>query len=112
MAAYLASHVRDQGQRPAQDAVEQATLAIYTKPGRRLDLDQPRRKLLSPAPSDGCWTPFGPTPRSPAGAAPAVASAPWPSSPSGLRLLYDSTEIIDVGVATQQRRGLRALRRG
>jgi hypothetical protein len=38
----------------------------------------------------------------------AIAELPEPE----LRLLYDSAEVIDVGVATQQRRGLRALRRG
>jgi hypothetical protein len=37
----------------------------------------------------------------------AVAELPEPE----LRLLYDA-EVIDVGVATQQRRGRRALRRG
>jgi hypothetical protein len=49
MAAYLASRIRARGHLPSQDAVELAVLSLYTKPGRRVDLRQPRRTLLSAA---------------------------------------------------------------
>ncbi len=49
MAAYLASRIRARGHLPAQDAVELTVLSLYTKPGRRVDLRQPRRALLSAA---------------------------------------------------------------
>ena len=49
MAAYLASRIRARGHLPSQDAVELAVLSLYTKPGRRVDLRQSRRSLLSAA---------------------------------------------------------------
>jgi hypothetical protein len=49
MAAYLASRIRARGHLPSQDAVELAALSLYTKPGRRVDLRQSRRSLLSAA---------------------------------------------------------------
>jgi hypothetical protein len=49
MAAYLASRVRERGNRPSRQAVELAALSLYTKPGKRLDLGQPRRALISAA---------------------------------------------------------------
>ena len=49
MAAYLASRIRARGHLPSQDAVELAVLSLYTKPGRRVDLRQTRRSLLSAA---------------------------------------------------------------
>jgi hypothetical protein len=49
MAAYLASRIRSRGHLPSQDAVELAVLSLYTKPGRRVDLRQSRRGLLSAA---------------------------------------------------------------
>jgi hypothetical protein len=49
MAAYLASRIRARGHLPSQDAVELAVLSLYTKPGRRVDLRQTRRTLLSAA---------------------------------------------------------------
>ena len=49
MAAYLASRIRARGHLPVPDAVELAVLSLYTKPGRRVDLRQPRRGLLSAA---------------------------------------------------------------
>jgi hypothetical protein len=113
MAAYLSSRVRDQGQRPTQDAVEQAALALYTKPGRRLDLEHPRRKLLSAAARRWVLDAFRPDAedsrrRRTRARLRAVAELPEPE----LRLLYDTAEVIDVGVARPERRGLRALRRG
>jgi hypothetical protein len=49
MAAYMASRIRARGHLPSQDAVELAVLSLYTKPGRRVDLRQPRRTLLTAA---------------------------------------------------------------
>jgi hypothetical protein len=49
MAAYLASRIRARGHLPSQDSVELAVLSLYTKPGRRVDLRQSRRSLLSAA---------------------------------------------------------------
>ena len=107
MAAYLASRVRDQGQRPAQDAVEQRHAGhlhqarpaarprpappqapLHRRPAMGAGRLPARRRGVPPAPHRGSLR--------------AVAELPEPE----LRLLYDSTEIIDVGVATQQRRGL------
>lgn len=113
MAAYLASRVREQGQRPAQAAVEQAALALYTKPGRRPDLEQPRRKLLSAAARRWVLDAFRPDAedsrrRRTRARLRAVAELPE----TELRLLYDTVDVIDVGVVRSERRGLRALRRG
>jgi hypothetical protein len=113
MAAYLASRVREQGQRPSRDAVEQAALALYTKPGRRIVVGQPRRKLLSAAARRWVLDAFRPDAedsrrRRTRARLRAVAELP----DDELRLLYDTIEVIDVGVARSGRRGLRALGRG
>jgi hypothetical protein len=47
LSAYLLSRIRDRGQRPDRDAVERAALSLYTKPGRKLQLEQTRRALIS-----------------------------------------------------------------
>jgi hypothetical protein len=112
MAAFLASRVRDQGQRPSRAAVEQATLSLYNKPGRRIDLDRPRRKLLSASARRWVLDAFRPDAedsrrRRTRARLRAIAALPADE----LRQLFDG-EVIDVGVARQQRRGLRALRRG
>src|SRR5262249_23722334 len=101
------------GRRPSQDAVEQAALALYTKPGRRIDLDQPRRRLLSAAARRWVLDAFRPDAedsrrRRTRGRLRAVAELPA----DGLRMLFGRIEVIDVGVARPGRRGLRALRRG
>ena len=113
MAAYLASRVRERGQRPSRDAVEHAALALYTKPGRRLDLRPPRRKLVSAAARRWVLDAFRPDTedagrRRTRARLRAVAELP----DDELRLLYDTGDVIDVGVAQPLRRGLRALRRG
>jgi hypothetical protein len=49
MAAYLATRVRERGYRPSREAIELAALSLYTKPGRRFDVNEPRRGLVSAA---------------------------------------------------------------
>jgi hypothetical protein len=49
MAAFLHTRLQDRGQRASPRSVELAVLSLYTKPSRRLDLDQTRRAGLSTA---------------------------------------------------------------
>ena len=69
MAAYLASRVRTRAA-PGSGG-RRAGRAGYLHQARPAARPRPaRRKLLSAAAAGGCWTPSGPTPRTPAAAAP------------------------------------------
>ena len=112
MAAFLATRVRERGYRPSQEAVELAALSLYTKPGRRIDLSQPRRGLISAAARRWVLDAFRPDAedsrrRRTRARLRAVADL----SDRELLQLVDAIEVIDVDLAPRPGR-LRSLRRG
>jgi hypothetical protein len=113
MAAYLASRVRERGHRPSRDAVELAALWLYTKPGKRLDIGQPRRPLISAAARRWVLDAFRPDAedsrrRRTRARLRAVADL----TDTELIQLVDAIDVIDVQVARERPGRLRALRRG
>ena len=113
MAAFLATRVRERGHRPSRDAIELAALALYTKPGRRLDLGQARRALISAAARRWVLDAFRPdAEQARRRRARARLSAVADLSDAELLRLVDAIDVIDVEVIRDRPGLLRSLRRG